>query len=114
MWVVNAQYSDLTHPALKSAIASSRVGGNQIFEVDELAVGIISERFAAVHESAIGPKWTCLRYAVTAGYDSPDPLTSMACAAERFAGMSEGVSMTFSCRRDIPSNRAFSSTASER
>jgi hypothetical protein len=42
---------------------------------------------------------------VIAGHDSRDPLTSMACAGERFAGMSEGVSMTFSCRRDIPSNR---------
>src|SRR5512144_3382933 len=44
----------------------------------------------------------------------PGPLTLTACADERFVGTSEGVSMTFSCRRDIPSNCAFSSIARDR
>src|SRR4029079_3524653 len=44
----------------------------------------------------------------------PCPLTLIPCACERFAGTSDGVSMTSSCRRDIPSNCAFSSIARER
>jgi hypothetical protein len=42
------------------------------------------------------------------------PCPLMACACERFAGTSEGVSITFSRRRDIPSNCAFSSIARDR
>src|SRR6516164_5662701 len=41
-------------------------------------------------------------------------LYQLACAGERFAGTSEDVLMTFSCRRDIPSNCAFSSIARDR
>lgn len=46
----------------------------------------------------------------------PCPLRSIAIgwACERFAGTSDGVSMTVSCRRDMPSNCAFSSIARER
>ena len=44
----------------------------------------------------------------------PCPFMLMTWAGARFVGTSEGVSMTFSCRRDIPSNCAFSSIARER
>src|SRR5215467_8161802 len=41
-------------------------------------------------------------------------LYQLACAGERFAGTSDDVLMTFSCRRDMPSNSAFSSIARDR
>jgi hypothetical protein len=54
----------------------------------------------------------CVRDGLRAS-DAP-LLCKFACVGERFAGTGEDVLTTFSCRRDIPSNCAFSSIAKDR